>query len=671
MPLSFNRPLSLRREILATTILLLIQIGLALGSVRTEGVTADESGHLAAGYAYWQYDDYRFQPENGNLPQRWGALPLLVTQPRLDPADHLDWWRESDVWRVAHAFLFDSGNPTDRMLWLARCAMMAWAVALALLVQGWARRLWGPGGGLLALALCALSPTVLAHGPLVTSDMTATVCLLAATAGWWWNCQRVTTTRLAVGGLLTGLAAIAKFSAVLLVPVFAALALWRVWSGGGLALTGGGRTFTINSRPGRFGILLASGILHGVIALGVIWTAFGWRYTGMNPTVEPTGWYYKSHDLELARNDHVGAAVSWAQTHHLLPEAYLQGFVFLRAHAEARAAFLAGDYRDTGWWWFFPAAFGWKSTEGELLAAVLVLALAVMALRRRTHMADRRLRLDQSVPLLAFGLVYGITSLATPLNIGQRHILPLYPVLFIFAGGLWHQLRSPLGRSLALAPVVLSAAAALTIFPHPLTYFNQLSGGPANGWRKLVDSSLDWGQGLPALAAWLPAHRQPGETVYLSYFGSNDPDHQGIDAIPLAPIYQNYEPRRFEELGPGLYCVGATMLQDVYSIARGDWTMENELAYIRGMAWARSNLAAGTIENRIVDFGREETGGLWHVDRLRFARLAQYLRVRPPDAVVANSILVYRLSEREVQTMVDGSLPSIADLMAEAADLAD
>lgn len=663
---SLHRPLTLRLEIVGTTILLAMQVGLALTAVRTEGVTSDETAHLTAGYAYWQFDDYRFQPENGNLPQRWGALPLLVTQPRLDPADHADWWEISDVWRVAHAFFFNDGNPADQMLFQARAVMMAWAVALALLVQAWARRLWGPGGGLLALALCAFSPTVLAHGPLVTSDMTAAACLLAAIAGWWWNCQRLTPARIAVAGVLTGLAFIAKFSAALLPPMFAVLAFIRIVAGGPLPWRWRGRDHAIATPAGCLAALFGTGVAHGLIALLVIWTALGWRYDGMNPDLAEPGWFYKTNEWNLDTTDGIGTVVDWARQHHVLPEAYLQGFVFVRAHASGRGAFLAGDYRDTGWWWFFPAAFGWKSTEGELLATLLLLGVAAAGLSRAGRQRALGRKLWPVTPLLVFAGIYGATSVASSLNIGHRHILPLYPVLFILAGGLWPWARTTGRRILAIAPVALSAVAAVAVWPHPLTYFNQLAGGPDQGWRKLVDSSLDWGQGLPALADWLNDNRHPAETVYLSYFGSDDPRYRGIDAIPLAPIYQNYEERSFMELVPGLYCISATMLQDVYSVVRGEWTMENELAYLRGMAWARANLASGAIENRIVDFGRNSTEGLWHVDRLRFARLTQYLRVRPPDAIVAHSILVYRLNEHEVQTMTEGTLNAVADLMDEA-----
>ena len=77
------------------------------------------------------------------------------------------------------------------------------------------------------------------------------------------------------------------------------------------------------------------------------------------------------------------------------------------------------------------------------------------------------------------------------------------------------------------------AAIAARIHPHYLAYFSPVVGGPEQGYRHLVDSSLDWGQDLPGLQKWLIAHRQPGEPVYLSYFGTADPARYGINAIAL------------------------------------------------------------------------------------------------------------------------------------------
>ena len=98
--------------------------------------------------------------------------------------------------------------------------------------------------------------------------------------------------------------------------------------------------------------------------------------------------------------------------------------------------------------------------------------------------------------------------MASPLNLGERHLLPTYPALLILAGAASGWFRSEHRRFWSAAVVALLAvlgAESMAIRPHYLAYFNVLAGGPESGYRHLVDSSLDWGQDLPGLKRWLEA----------------------------------------------------------------------------------------------------------------------------------------------------------------------
>jgi hypothetical protein len=216
------------------------------------------------------------------------------------------------------------------------------------------------------------------------------------------------------------------------------------------------------------------------------------------------------------------------------------------------------------------------------------------------------------------------------------------------------------------ALVGLAAVESMAIRPHYLAYFNFFAGGPANGWRHLVDSSLDWGQDLPGLAQWVHHHRESGEPVYVASSGMSDFAYEGMTAEPLAPYYYQYRPRRWNELKPGLYCVSATMLQDVYSPCRGPWTPALEAAYQRLLRQMRAEIAGGKRDTLIAEFGNGPSKPLWDLDRLRFARLAQYLRLRRPDAMIGYSILIYRLSAEEVHATVNGTAAELADTMEHA-----
>ena len=141
--------------------------------------TFDEMPHLTGGYSYWKTGDYRLHPENGNLPQRWGALPLCWTQPAF-PSTQSDPWRASDMWTIGYEFFYRMDHDVDAMLLQARAMMAFWGFAAALLVYAWSRSLFGPVGGFISLVCCVSCPTMLAHGPLVTSDVIVAFFFLAA-----------------------------------------------------------------------------------------------------------------------------------------------------------------------------------------------------------------------------------------------------------------------------------------------------------------------------------------------------------------------------------------------------------------------------------------------------------------------------------------------------------
>ena len=101
------------------------------------------------------------------------------------------------------------------------------------------------------------------------------------------------------------------------------------------------------------------------------------------------------------------------------------------------------------------------------------------------------------------------------------------------------------------------------------------------------------------------------------------------------------------------------MLQDVYSPWRGAWTLETENLYRQIQDQVKSP-PANAEETRM------RPSVLWKLDRLRFARLCQYLRVRRPETMIGYSIFIYRLNSHELHDATQGSLSDLAVIMAEA-----
>jgi hypothetical protein len=237
----------------------------------------------------------------------------------------------------------------------------------------------------------------------------------------------------------------------------------------------------------------------------------------------------------------------------VLPEDYVRGLLFVLEHSEARPTFLLGQLSDHASPYFFPVTFALKTP----LPLVALLVLAAFVTPRLSWRAAAFLWLPVAV-YLAFTFTRG-------LQIGHRHLLPIYPFLFVAAGRAANLAgrASVSVRVLVLALVAWYAVGTLAVHPHYLAYFNELAGGPRNGYKRLVDSSLDWGQDLKGLRTWMDARGVA--RIKLSYFGSADPSYYGIEADALPGYSAPHPARVIREVRPGdLVAVSATNLQGVY-----------------------------------------------------------------------------------------------------------
>lgn len=655
------RPPSTAFLLSLAVLLSLLHAVLALTAVGNKSVTADEIAHLTGGHTYNTRHDFRLQPENGNLTQRVTALPLLAARAPL-PAVTLPSWQSADVWSYSHAFFYEQGLSIGELLFLGRVMIALVSAATALLVFFWSRALFGWRGGFLSLALFVFCPAFLAHGALATSDVMMTFFFVAVMGAWWRHLENPGIGGAALSAIVLGLAFVAKFSAVLLLPMLALTAV--IWAAPLVRATGW--------RP-PIRRLARTTLVHAVATWAIIWLFYGFRFSAFPPGAESGAHFLHGWTMILTDLGAAASVIQHLRDWHFLPEAWLYGFAFVLQFSQERSAFFNGEYSTTGWVGFFPFAFLVKTT----LPLLLLLALGVVLSIRRlaaTGAADALRRLRPLTPLAALALVYGATSLASHLNIGHRHILPLYPVLFIVAGwlGRWLDFRQPIATVLVGGLALWHAGESWRARPHYLASFNQIVGGPKNGWRHLVDSSLDWGQDLPELKSWLDRNAA-GEKVFLSYFGTGYPRYEGIVAESLPSMPGFGQDRRPSKLLPGIYAISATMLQQVYSSRelRTTWSLpleaEFQKLHAREPELISSFRGFSSRSTPDVDASLATWRTTWkRYDALRFARLAHYLRVRRPDTNAGFSILIYRLSSEEISAAT-GSLAEWSALIERAA----
>jgi hypothetical protein len=627
-------------------------------AARDKSVTYDEIAHLTGGYSYWHTGDYRLYPENGMLPQWWAGLPVHLRGAafpgRDDPA-----WVEGNHWRIGDRFFHELGNDPGAMLRAGRRMIVVVAVALGLLVYAWSRRLSGPAGGMVSLVLWVFSPTVLAHGALVTSDMTASLTMTAALAAIWHALQRPSGGAVLLAAVVSGLLFVSKVSAFVILPVLPVLVAIRLVAGA-------------RGRIAPLGVVVAGAVVGTAVVSAVIWAFHGFRFA--SSATDPVAFDWAA---VLPGTGAFGPYIDAARAWRLLPERFLFGVAHVLDVTRGQPAFLRGEFRLTGWWYYYPYAFLAKTPVGTL--AVLASALAAAAAGwRRAPAARRRAVLYQASPLLVFLAVYWTFTVTSAYDLGERHLLPTYAPTFILGGAAAYWLGARRRPVRLLVPLLLLGVVleSWSVRPHYLAFFNVLAGGPSAGYRQLVDSSLDWGQDLPGLARWLAEDRARGGSgpVYLSYFGTGRPESYGIAArrLPGAGSDGYRVEDRFPWTG-GTYCVSATALSNIYNklaAIRGPWRREYE-DVLRRKLWrkaTRFDRAAGDpeaqrrlIAKRGEAFWRDL---LWTFDMLRQARLTAYLRGREPDAEVGHSILIYRLSAEEVRAALEGPVATDEPVLA-------
>jgi hypothetical protein len=540
--------------------------------------------HLPAGITYWQRGTFAVYHNNPPLIKLLAALPVLMSRPNVD---------YGGTWAAARAggwvpnqssfgAEFQRANAARYFLLYDRARLVVVGLSLIglLVVFLWARDLWGERGGLLAAALWAIDPNILAHAGLVTTDLGATVAVVGAVFAFrhWLRCRSVRSALLA-GGIL-GAAQLVKFSCLLLYPIFAVLTLLS-WSFG--ARPGAApRASAPRARPSV--AMLGGGLL--ILATSVVAINIGYGFEG---TLRPLGSFpFLSPALTVPRHGGTPAAHPAAFMRMLyeqrqnrfeggwlgslpvpLPWHYLLGFDEIRFESNPGIpgsgfpVYLRGRIQNTGWWYYYLYALAVKMPIGTwllLLGSILAAACAPLA-----HGG----RFEELILLLPALGILATMSLLTGIDLGVRYVLPVLPFIFIYAGRLGRLLDPPVRRrrlfaaaiAVALAWVALSST---RVWPGYIAYFNEAAGGPEGGYRHLIDSNLDWGQDLLEARRWLDRHPQTGP-VRLAYFGAVDPHLAGIDfRLPprdprtIRDGLLSDEERRGPE--PGLYLISANFV---------------------------------------------------------------------------------------------------------------
>lgn len=398
---------------------------------------------------------------------------------------------------------------------------VAWSVLGAWIVYRWARELWGPGAGLLGLTIWCFEPNILAHAHLVTPDLPSAVAGLLACYVFWHYLRQPTWARAVACGLLLGLAQLTKYT--LLVLYFVWPLLWLFF-----------RFARPNDRPPLLRSALQGMSIAG-LSLFVINLGYDFRdvarplgefqfisrmFAG-EPPAGSSRYEHGAHGNRF-RGTPLGAVPV------PFPADYLLGIDVQRRDFEelgkARPSYLAGEWKAGGWWYYYCYAAAVKVPVGFLCLALWGLALALC--RPGDGVSAPNL-LALGLPALA---VLALVSSQTGFNHHLRYILPAFPFVIIVAARPAHGFRvGHWWRPAAVTGLLLwGVISSLRVYPHSLSYFNELAGGPEGGHRHLLDSNIDWGQDHYYLKEWLDDHPE-ARPLYMATFSMVEPAILGID----------------------------------------------------------------------------------------------------------------------------------------------
>lgn len=641
-------------------LLLATYAAITFGVAARKGLSFDEGEEMAVGYDIWRRHDFRMEGANGDFIKRWATLPFLVSNPTLPGVDQW-YWRGGGAYELGYAFCFNVGNDVDDLLLQARSMTIVLGLATGLLVFCVSRSLFGDAGGLISLGLFTFSPHMLAFGAIVSTEMPICLALLGATWWAWRLLHRVTPGRLAASLASAGLLVLAKLTALAMLPIVAVMIAAKLGSSRPLEWAIG-RPHPIRTRGRQAMVFAALLLAHAAVGWAAIWAHYEFRYTASprpdDPTITTAVIPHPDPVSPLA-----AGFIRWSRRTRFLPEGFLNGVDRLLQHNDNRITFLDGRWKIGGWRRYFPRTL-WLKTSPVLLLLLALAGVAWWRARGETETAPGAFPWwYEATPFLALVVVLLGLAMVQNLDIGHRHILPAYPALFVLAGAAGLARRRAGRKLFGIAMVLLAAIAAeaASAYPNYLAYFNPLAGGASQGYRHLVDSSVDWGMDLPELSSWLDRHNpRRHEPVYLAYFGTDNPTRRSIVCRRLPGFFDWRLPQPRYALGPGLYAISATLLESVYTDPLGPWNSAAEKEY----QTARSDF--GVYEAAMPDPRRRAAllqrypEVFWDreyavLEKLRFGRLCAWLRHnRPPMANVGNSILIWRLNEADLRAALFG-----------------
>jgi len=517
-------------------------LALMINSSLRESATMDELAHIPAGYSYVRFGDLRLNPEHPPLLKALSAAPLLFLNLNF-PTDVRAWTDDvNGQWKMGTIFIYQSGNNADLVIQLSRIAPMLFTLLLILFTWLLAKKIMGEKWALVPAIFVAFSPTFLAHGHYVTTDVAAAFGTISALYFFIKAIEKNTWKNLAIAGAFFGIAQLLKFSLFLLVPFFALLA--AVW-GTAKALRSDNKKLKIWLREIPIQLKnLAVIFVIGYMLVYPVYALFTRNYPIEKQVADTefilgsyAGGPDKNACAELKVRCLAEVTIKMAGNKILRPYGeYALGFLMVGQRATGgNTGYFLGEVSGGGWKSYFPVVYALKEPLPLIILALIALGMSVYAFIRKPWKKTKRIPdfVATRFPEMALGVfifIYALLSISSPLNIGIRHLMPILPFVYILST---ETVRLKFGK--AAKPVLIAAIAWLGVgtalaTPYYISYFNEIGGGVNNGYKYVTDSNYDWGQDLKRLTKFVNDNNV--EKIAVDYFGGGNPKYyMGEDKV--------------------------------------------------------------------------------------------------------------------------------------------
>jgi hypothetical protein len=521
---AMHAALKSRRVVRWVLVALLSIHTLLLGySAYVHSPTLNEPGHLVAGLSYWKFGRFDLYSVNPPLVKMVAALPVMAAGYKEDWSGFYGGPGARPELAMGKDFVAANGERSFFLFMISRWACIPFSWVGAIICYLWARDLFGRPAGVLAATIWCFEPNILAHAALINSDAAGAALGAAACYTFWRWLRTPSWSQAGLTGVVLGLAELTKTTLIVFYPLWPLMWLAYRWSER--------RAMTAKAWLSEAGMLLVR------MAIGIYIVNVGYGFEG---SLQPLKKFVFVSDLFTGgdANARVAAggdrsrdatpdnrfAESWLGTIPVpFPQHYLIGIDLQQKDLEHydRPSYLRGKWRDHGWWYYYLYGALIKVPLGLWGLGLLALGTTLTGSKAASHGSIQRDILFLFTPAV---VIFSFVSSQTEINEHFRYVLPAFPFVFICLSksasnffsaaptilidtasstdkirtGSARRVPKPLGVYTVIASfrilLLWSVVSSCWIYPHTLAYFNELVGGPLEGPRHLLGSSVDWGQ---------------------------------------------------------------------------------------------------------------------------------------------------------------------------------